>query len=142
MSSAQDFTAGTDAVEGKSLMGVHSLAPLCSFPSKARWSCPPPKLIPIHAHTFPICFTPMVPLLFRKYQHLIIAFVIVFYTWGENKILSANPRLQSYKPTTDTLKTEELHLFILLEEMSFSCLGCLGGRRGNRLVCLVLWSEG
>lgn len=67
--------------------------------------------------------------------------MLAFYTWGENKILSANPSLQSYKPTRDMLKTEVLHLFILVEEMSFSCLGCVGGRRGNRFMCLVLWRE-
>lgn len=42
--------------------------------------------------------------------------------------MSANPRLQSYKPTTDTLKTEELHLFILVEEMSFFLFGLYRGK--------------
>lgn len=40
------------------------------------------------------------------------------------------------------LKTEELHLFIVVEEMSFSCLGCVGGRRGNSMYSSYVWFYG
>lgn len=54
---------------------------------------------------------------------------------NQNKILSANPSLQSYKFTIDALKTD---IYIYWSKKCLFLVWVGGGRTGNRPVCLVL----